>query len=147
MNKKYIIRLVESERNDLLRVVNELKSSNQKVKRAQILLQADADGPNWSDAQIAEAYRCRIKTVENTRKRFVVKGFEECLNRKKRSSPPRSKLLDGKQEARIIAKRLGSPPAGYANWTLRLLARKVVELGLVDKISHETIRRTLKKTA
>jgi len=147
MNKKYIVRLSESERTTLMGIVNHAKGSSQKIKRAQILLQADVDGPNWSDVQISAAYRCRVKTVENTRKRFVVSGFEECLNRKKRSSPPRSKLLDGKQEASLIAMRLGSPPKGYANWSLRLLARKVVELGLAGQISHETVRSTLKKTA
>ena len=73
--------------------------------------------------------------------------FQETLEGKKRSTPPTEKLLDGEQEAKVIATRLGPPPKGYANWTLRLLARKVVELEIVDSISHETVRRTLKKTA
>jgi hypothetical protein len=146
MNKKYIIRLSESEREEALRVTTQLKGSNQKVRRAQILLQADVNGANWPDKQISEAYRCRVSTVENTRRRFVEHGFSECLNRKKRDTPPNPKLLDGKQEASIIAMRLGAAPKGYANWSLRLLARKVVELGVVEKISHETVRNTLKKT-
>jgi hypothetical protein len=78
---------------------------------------------------------------------LVERGFEEALNGAKRSRPPVEKLLDGDQEARIIATRLGPPPAGYANWTLRLLARKVVELEIVESASYETVRRTLKKTA
>jgi len=147
MNKKYIVRLNESERFELLTIVARLSGTSQKVKRAQILLQADVDGPNWPDAQIASAYRCRVKTVENTRRRFVEYGLEECVNRKKRHSPPSPKLLDGKQEASIIAMRLGSAPKGYSTWSLRLLARKVVELGVVGQVSHETIRQTLKKTA
>ena len=98
-----------------------LKGTSQKVRRAQILLKADADGPNWTDQQIAEAYSCRTKTVENVRQRLVERGFEETLNGKKRATTPTEKLLDGEQEARIIATRLGPPPKGYANWTLRLL--------------------------
>ena len=84
--------------------------------------------------------------MENIRRRLVEKGLEETLNGARRITPPTEKLLDGEQEARIIAMRLSPPPKGYANWSLRLLSRKVVELGIVDTISHETIRRTLKKT-
>ena len=75
------------------------------------------------------------------------RGFEETLNGKKRATPPTEKILNGEQEAKIIATRLGPPPKGYANWTLRLLSRKVVELEIVDSVSRETVRRTLKKTA
>ena len=97
--------------------------------------------------RVAEAFSCRTKTVENIRQRCVLKGFEQALERKRRESPPVEKLLDGEQESQVIALRLGPPPKGYANWSLRLLARRVVELGVVESISHETIRRTLKKTA
>ncbi len=147
MQKKYVVRLTDEERGALEQVVKKLKGTSQKVRRAQILLKADANGPNWTDQQIAEAYSCRTKTVENVRQRLVERGFEETLNAKKRETPPREKLLNGAQEARIIATRLGPPPKGYANWTLRLLARKVVELEIVDSVSRETVRRTLKKTA
>jgi hypothetical protein len=111
------------------------------------LLKADADGPAWTDKQIAEAFSCRTKTVENVRQRLVERGFAETLEGKKPTIPSMTKLLDGEQEARVIATRLGPPPKGYANWTLRLLARKVVELEIVESISYETVRRTLKKTA
>ena len=111
-----------------------------------MLLKADADGPGWTDAKIAEAFGCRTKTVENIRERLVTKGFEVTLEGKARSKPPRAKLLDGKQEAQVIAMRLGSPPPGFSNWTLRLLAQQVVALEIVESISHETVRRTLKKT-
>jgi len=117
------------------------------VKRANILLKADVLGPGWTDAKIAEACDCRTKTVENVRQRFVEQGFDVALNGKKRESPPTKKLLDGKQEAKIIAMRLGTPPKGYGKWTLRLLARKVVELRIVESVSYQTIRRPLKKTA
>jgi hypothetical protein len=147
MQKKYVVRLTDQERDELQSVIKKLKGSSQKVRRAQILVKADADGPNWTDQRIAEAFSCRTKTVENIRQRLVERGFQETLNGAKRLQPPVAKLLDGEQEARVIALRLGAPPKGYANWTLRLLARKVVELEIVDSVSHETIRRTLKKTA
>jgi hypothetical protein len=146
MQKKYIVRLSREERNTLQEIVKKLKGSSQKVRRAQILLKADADGPAWSDSRIAEAFGCRRQTVEKLRQRFVETGFQETLDGKKRADPPTPKLLDGEQEAKIIATRLAPPPKGYANWTLRLLARRVVELQIVDAVSYETVRRTLKKT-
>jgi hypothetical protein len=146
MPKKYIVRLTDSERTTLTEVVKKFKGSSQKVRRAQILLEADQDGPAWTDAKIAEAVGCRTKTVENIRERLVTLGFEVTLNGKSRDQPPRPPLLDGEQEAKVIALRLGLPPKGFANWTLRLLAEKVVELEIVESISHETVRQTLKKT-
>jgi hypothetical protein len=145
MQKKYIVRLSRKERGILEEIVKKLKGSSQKVRRAQVLLKADARGPGWTDHRIAEAYGCRRQTVEVIRQRFVECGFQETLEGKKRSTPPTEKLLDGQQEAKVIATRLGPPPKGYANWTLRLLARKVVELEIADSISYETVRRTLKK--
>jgi hypothetical protein len=145
MPKKYIVRLTDAERKTLGAVVAKLNGSSQKVRRAQILLKADANGPAWTDAKIAEAFDCRTKTVENIRERLVTEGFDVTLNGKPRVEP-RPKLLDGEQEAKIIAMRLGPPPAGFANWTLRLLAEQVVALEIVESISHETVRRTLKKT-
>ena len=146
MLKKYIVRLTDEERASLKLVVVRLNGSSQKVRRAQILLKADADGPGWNDAKIADAFDCRTQTVENIRERFVTQGFEVTLDGQKRAKPPREKLLDGKQEAQVIALRLGSPPPGYANWSLRLLADRVVELEIAPSISYETVRRTLKKT-
>jgi hypothetical protein len=146
MQKKYIIRLSRKECATLQEVVKKLKGSSQKVRRAQILLKADANGSAWSDNHIAEAFGCRRQTVETIRQRFVECGFQETLEGKKRSAPPTEKLLDGEQEAKVIATRLGPPPKGYANWTLRLLARQVVELEIAESISYETVRRTLKKT-
>ena len=146
MQRKYVVRLTDEERTELAEVVKKLKGTSQKVRRAQILLKADAEGANWTDRQIAEAYGCRTKTVENIRQRLVERGFEETLAGAQRERPAVEKLLDGAQEAQVIALRLGPPPKGYANWTLRLLARKVVELEIVESMSHETIRRTLKKT-
>ena len=147
MQKRYIVRLTDQERDELRGVVQKLKGTAQKVRRAQILLKADANGPNWTDERIAEAFSCRTRTVERLRQRLVERGFEETLHRVERTQPPVEKLLTGEQEARIIATRLGPPPKGYANWSLRLLACKVVELKIVDSVSYETVRRTLKKTA
>ena len=117
MNKKYVVRLTDEERGVLRIVIDKLKGTGEKVRRAQILLKADADGPNWTDQQIAEAFSCRTRTVEGIRQRLVERGFQETLDRAQRPSPPTAKLLDGKQEARLIATRLGSPPKGYANWS------------------------------
>jgi transposase len=147
MPKKYIVRLTDEERQILVEVVGKLKGTSQKVRRAQVLLKADADGPGWTDARIAEAFGCRTQTVENIRERFVTQGFELALEGRPRAKPPREKLLDGEQEAKLIAMRLGSPPPGFSNWTLRLLAERVVALEIAESISHETVRRTLKKTA
>lgn len=145
MKKKYIVRLNDEERDTLERVIKKLTGSSQKVRRAQILLKADVEGLNWTDAKIAEAFSCRTKTVENLRQRLVLDGFDVALNGKKRETPPRLKKLDGEQEAQVIALRLGKPPAGFANWSLRLLATEVVALEIVDAISPETLRKTLKK--
>jgi len=147
MKKKYVVRLTEAERNQLLEVVKKQQGNSQKIRRAQILLQADENNLGWTDLQIAQAYHCRTKTVENVRQRFVMEGLERALETKKRENPPVPKLLDGEQEARIIAMRLGQPPAGYANWSLRLLANQVVELGIVESVSYETVRKLIKKTA
>ena len=147
MIKKYIVRLTDEERQICTEVVKNLKGTSQKVRRAQILLKADADGPGWTDAKIAEAFNCRVQTIEKLRKRLVTEGFDQALNRKKRETPPREPLLDGKGEAKLISMRLGRPPAGYGRWTLQLLADELVALEVVDTISIETVRKTLKKTA
>ena len=147
MYKKYIVRLSDEERRICQEVVKKLKGSSQKVRRAEILLKADADGPNWTDTQIAEAYHCRVQTIENLRKRLVSEGFELALNGIQRESPPTPPLLDGQGEAKLIALRVGKPPAGYGRWTLHLLADELVALEVVESISHETVRQTLEKTA
>jgi Homeodomain-like domain len=145
MQKKYIVRFTDAERQTLTEIIRKLKGTSQKVRRAQVLLKADVDGPGWTDAKIADAFGCRTKTVENIRERLVTRGFELTLNGESRLRPPREKLLDGEQEAKVIAMRLSSPPPGFSNWTLRLLAEQVVALEIVESISYETVRRTLKK--
>ena len=143
MNKKYTVRLSDEERGVCQEIVKRLKGTSEKVKRAQILLKADADGPEWLDVKIAEAYDCRVQTVETVRKRLVTEGFEVALERKKRSTAPTPHKLDGVAEAKLIAMRLGKPPAGYGRWSLQLLADELV----VSSICPETVRKTLKKTA
>jgi Homeodomain-like domain len=147
MNKKYIVRLSDEERGVCQEVVKRLKGTSEKVKRAQILLKADVDGPGWLDAKIAEAFDCRVQTVETLRKRLVVEGFEAALERKRRATPPTPRKLDGAGEAKLIALRLGKPPAGYGRWSLQLLADELVVLEVVESICPETVRKTLKKTA
>jgi hypothetical protein len=146
MAEKYVVRLDDDERQQAQKVLDTLSATSEKARRAYMLLKADADGPNWIDAKIAEAISCRVQTIEKVRKRLVTEGFEATLNRKKRTRPPTEKILNGEQEAAVIAMRLGEAPVGFSNWTLRLLAERVVELEIVDSISHETVRQTLKKT-
>jgi transposase len=145
MHKKYIVRLSDAEREILNRLAKQRHVSSQKVRRAQVLLKADADGPNWIDTKIADAFDCSTKTVENIRERLVTEGFETTLHGRLKKRV-RGKVLDGEQEAKIIALRLGQPPQGFANWTLRLLAAQAVALEIAESVSHETLRRTLKKT-
>lgn len=145
MRKKYVVRLTDAEREILTGLLKRQRVAAQKMRRARILLKADADGPNWTDARIAEAFDCRTRSVECLRERLVTEGFEIALHGKAKSRV-RSKVLDGEQEAKIIALRLGPPPQGFANWTLRLLAERAVALEIVESVSYETVRRTLKKT-
>lgn len=147
MNKTYIVRLSDEERRICEGIIKALKGSSQKFRRAQILLKADADGPGWSDTKIAEAFNCRVQTIEHLRKRLVTESFERALDGKKRPEPPTPCKLDGEGEAKLIARRLGRPPVGYGHWTLQLLADEMVALEGVDAIRYETVRKTLKKTA
>lgn len=147
MNKKYIVRLSEDERQTLQQVIQKLSGSSQKVRRAQILLKIDAEGPDWTDAKTAEAFNCRTQTIENLRKRLVTESFELALEGKKRPEPPTPPKLDGQGEAKLISMRRGRPPSGYGRWTLQLLADELVALKVVDSICPETVRKTLKKTA
>ena len=123
------------------------KAAARKLTRARILLKADCSplGPAWSDEQIGDALDLGTITVHRVRRSYVEAGLEGVLVR--RPVPRRPPMLDGDQEAHLIALACGSPPAGRSRWTLRLLADRMVELGHVKTVSHETIRRTLKKTS
>ena len=145
--KKYIVRHTAEERKTLKALLSKGRMSARKIVHAQVLLKVDADGPNWTDQQTAEAFEVRANTVRDIRQRFVEEGFEAALERKRRDEPPTPRKLDGAGEARLIALACGEPPEGRARWTLLLLAGKMVELAIVDGISHETVRRTLKKTS
>jgi hypothetical protein len=146
MNKKYIVRLTEEERAVCETTIQNEKGKSEKLRRATILLKADAGGPGWKDEKISEAVGCSTRTVENVRQAFVLEGFEVALVRKTRTTPPTPRKLDGAGEAKLIAMRLGKLPAGHGHWTLRLLADQLVELEVVESISPETVRQTLKKT-
>jgi transposase len=146
MNKKYIVRLTDDERQKLIHLTKTGKAAAYKIKHAHILLQVDANGPNWSDDHVAQAFRCHGNTVRNTRQRYVEHGLEAALRRKQQVRPSRQRLLDGAKEARLIALRCSQPPTGTAKWTLKLLADTLVTLNVVETISYETVRQTLKKT-
>jgi len=143
--KKFIVRLTHEEREYLEALLNRGRCLASRRKRASILLKADADGPGWTDTQVAEASNCCIATVENIRKRFVLEGFEAALNTKPRAHPPIARKLDGRAEAHLIALACGEPPEGRSRWTLDLLAEKLVQLKVVESVSGQTVRRTLKK--
>jgi len=146
--KRYKITLTDEERNSLQELIAAGKAAAKKRTHARILLKADAapGGPAWTDARIAEALEVNPRTVERLRQRFVEQGLDAALGRKKQDRPSRPRTLDGKAEARLIAVACSQPPQGRTRWTLRLLADKLVELEVVDTVSTETIRRTLKKT-
>jgi transposase len=147
MEKKYIVRLTREEREGLTALVSKGRASARVISHARVLLKVDADGPNWTDAQTAEALEIQTNTVAKVRQRYVEEGLERALNRKRPEQPSRPRKLDGAGEARLIAVACGDPPEGRARWTLRLLTGRLIELAIVDGISHETIRQTLKKTA
>ena len=147
MHKRYVVRLSDEERGVCQAIRKHLKGSSQKFRRAQILLKADVAGPGWSEAKLAEAFNCRVQTIENLRKRLVTESFELALDGKKRQDPPTPCKLDGEAEAPLIAMRLGKPPVGYGHGTLQRLADELVALEVVESISHETVRKTRKKTA
>jgi hypothetical protein len=144
--KKFVVRLTTDERGELRKLVKTGKAAAYKIRHANILLSADANGLGWTDEQIGEAYSVTSKTVANVRQRFVNVGLKSALERKKRETPPRQKVLDGEKEARLIAITRTTPPQGYSRWSLRLLSDQLVELKIVESISNETIRQTLKKT-
>jgi hypothetical protein len=142
MHKRYPVKLTDSERDFLKRLIAAGTAPARKLAHARILLKA-ADG--WTDAQIVDAVDISQPPISRVRKQCALEGVEAALNRRTTSRVYRPKL-DGKQEARLIALACGKPPAGQARWTLRLLADKAVELEIADSLSYQTVRRTLKKT-
>ena len=146
--KKYKVTLTPDERQQLADLIAAGKAAAQKLAHARILLKADAadGGPAWPDARIAEAVEVSIATVERVRLRFVEQGLEAALGRKKQDRPSRLRKLDGRAEARLIALACSQPPEGRTEWTMQLLADKLVELAVVDAVCDETVRRALKKT-
>jgi len=147
MNKKYIVRLTSQERDHLEEFVSKGKRAAYKIKHANILLKADADGPGWTDEAIAEAFSVHEHTVRNVRERFVEHGMDAAIERKKQDAPSRKPILDGEKQAHLLAIACSQPPEGHARWTLQLLADEMVRVEIVETISYETVRRALKKTS
>ena len=145
-NIKYRVTLTDAERQTLQQLVKKGNTAGYRIRHALILLALDEIPANahWSDERIGAAYGCRQRAVGELRKRFVEEGFEAALERKKRETPPRIKI-DGEAEAKIIALACSAPPPGRSRWTLKLLAGKVVELGILDSISDHGIGDLLKK--
>jgi transposase len=146
--KKYLVTLFAEERQSLSELITAGKASAHKQSHARILLKADqaAGGPAWPDERIAEALDVGRATIARVRQRFVEQGLEAALTRQKQQRPSRPRKLDGRAEARLIAIACSAPPQGRKEWTMRLLADRLVELEVVDAVCDETVRRVLKKT-
>jgi len=146
--KKYKVTLTAEERQHLSALIAVGKAAAMKLAHARILLKADAadGGPAWPDERIAQAVEVGVATVERVRQRFVEQGLEAALVRKKQDRPSRERKLDGRAEARLIALACSAHPEGRTEWTMQLLADKLVELRVVEAVSDETVRRALKKT-
>lgn len=146
MYKKYVVRLIKEEREQIEKLVRRGRAHARSLLYGRILLKADADGPDrWTDERIADALEVSTATVARQRRRFVEDGLEVALMAKK-PGRPRRRVLDGRAEAHLVALSCSEPPEGRGSWTLRLLADRMVDLGHVGGVSHETVRRTLKKT-
>lgn len=147
--KKYIVRLSGEERESLRSLVSSGKGAARMFTRARILLKADVGegGPGWSDEKISEALDVTVQTVERVRKQLVEEGLEAVLCRRRYIQKVSRKKLDGDAEAHLIALACSETPKGYTRWSLRLLADRMVELGYVESLSHEAVRRVLKKTS
>jgi len=146
MNKKYVVRLTDTERGILEGLVNMGRGAARTLTHARILLKADCgpDGPAWTDEAISAALDVSIPTIERVRRTLVLEGFDAALQRK--PAPPRQRKLDGHHEAQLIALTCSPAPEGRKRWTLRMLADKLVELTDLDGLAPETVRQILKKT-
>lgn len=146
MKKRYVVKLTQEERNQLEGLVNKGKVAAYRRRHAQVLLLVDEGehGPALFDKDAAERTNFSRRTVEQIRERCVTEGLESALERKKRSRN-RSQKLDGEGEARLVSLACSDAPEGYARWTLHMLADRLIELEVVDSISHECVRQTLKK--
>lgn len=146
MAKLYVLKLTPEERVELERLVRRGKTAAWKLQRAQALLKCDqgVDGPGWTDAEIAEAFGCTTRSLESWRKQAVEQGPLSLLERKPRAAAVPK--LDGEKEAQLVRLACSKAPTGRNRWTLRLLAGRLVELNIVESISHETVRRAMKKT-
>lgn len=142
---KYHVDLTGEEREYLTSITNKRKATSEAVKRSSVLLAADCSGEKkWTDDRISKTYQVSVRTVERLRARFVEEGLASALAGRPRPNLDKIKF-DGEVAAKLIALRCGSPECGRSNWTLRLLADKMVELSYVDSISHVTVGSILKK--
>jgi transposase len=146
LRDKVVVRLTVDQRQSLHRFIRTGEHSAAILKRAQILLKADADGPeNWSDTRIGQAFGCSFMTARRVRQQFVAEGLDATLHRK-RPAGRQYRKLDGKQEAQLVAVACSPAPVGRAHWTMTLLSERLVELKVVESIDPATVWRTLKKT-
>ena len=144
--KIYKVTLTSEERTQLTAIVTKGKGNARRMRRAQMLLLADENQPDggWKDADIAKALSAHVRTVERTREKCVQEGIEAALNHT-RPKKRRAKVLDGAAEARLVQLACSEAPDGHEHWTMQLLADKLIELEVVETVSRETVRTTLKK--
>jgi len=146
--KKWVVELCQQESDELNRLISKGRSSAMNILKARILLKADqgGHGPAWGDQRIVEALDTNLTQVTRVRRKLVEEGMNAVFARKKRQTPPRSRVFDGAGEAALVALACSEPPQGYGRWSIRLLAQKVVEMEIVDSVHFNTVGRTLKKT-
>ena len=148
MPKKYVVQLTDEQRRQCLEMVRAGSAHARSITHAQVLLKADAssEGPGWTDSAISEAFGITTVTVSHIRKIMVTESLAAALCHYRGPNRQYRRKLDGHQEAHLIALACSAPPEGHTRWSLRLLSRRIVELGYVDSISHETVGQVLKKT-
>ena len=147
-HRKYVVELSLKERDYLKAVLKQKRVAAKKRMRAQVLLKVDQgeEGPGWSHTRTAEAFDVHVNTVTAVAKKLVSEGFESAIERKKHARPGRTTVIEGEVADTLVALATGKPPKGHARWTLRLLADRLVQLGVVESVCHETVRKALKET-
>ena len=145
---KYIVKLDADQRGGLEQQIRSGQAPARKLMHARILLKADSGehGPNWSDTQISEALEVSVLTIWRVRRRFVEQGLDDALNRRPQPERPSKRIFDREKEAHLIALTCGEKPEGEGRWSLRLIAERLVKVGEVEQVSHETVRQVLTST-
>lgn len=146
--KRFVVELSPQEREQLRAVLHAKRVAARKRRRAQILLKIDEGehGPQWTDARAADAFEVSVNTIVNIRRDLVAQGLDQAIAREEQKTPRRPRVIEASVERELLAIAESEPPRGRARWTLHLLADRMVQLEVVESVSHETVRKALKKT-